>query len=54
VNGVANRRVADVSIMRNVVSADTGATSIMIGEDAPEMIAADNSVKLKQFFGSEC
>jgi choline dehydrogenase len=53
VNGVANLRVADASIMPNVVSGNTNAASIMIGEKVAEMIAADHGVKLREFVGSE-
>jgi len=52
VNGVANLRVADASVMPNVVSGNTNAASIMIGEKAAEMLATDHGVKLREFVGS--
>ena len=47
--GVADLRVADASVMPNVTSGNTNAASIMIGEKAAEMIAADHGVHLKEF-----
>jgi choline dehydrogenase len=49
VNGVADLRIADASVMPNVVSGNTNAASIMIGEKAAEMLAADHRVQLKEF-----
>src|SRR5262249_18976792 len=49
--GVGKLRVADASVMPNVTSGNTNAASIMIGEKAAEMIAADNGVKLTEFVG---
>ena len=49
--GVADLRVADASVMPNVTSGNTNAASIMIGEKAAEVIAADHGVHLKEFAG---
>ncbi len=51
VNGVANLRVADASVMPAVIGGNTNAPSIMIGEKAAEMIAADHGVQLAEFVG---
>lgn len=51
VMGVGKLRVADASVMPNVVSGNTNAASIMIGEKAAEMLAADHGVKLREFVG---
>jgi choline dehydrogenase len=47
--GVDHLRVADASVMADIVSGNTNATSIMIGEKAAEMIARDNEVALRAF-----
>jgi choline dehydrogenase len=49
--GVDGLRVADASVMPNVVSGNTNAASIMIGERAAEMLAADHRVQLAEFVG---
>ena len=51
-DGVANLRIADASVMPNVVSGNTNAACIMIGEKAAEMIAADHDVALHEFVGA--
>ncbi len=48
VTGVSHLRVADASVMPNIVSGNTNAASIMIGERAAEMVAADHGVTLAQ------
>ena len=50
--GVANLRVADASVMPNVVSGNTNAACIMIGEKAAELLAADHGVHLTAMVGS--
>jgi len=49
--GIADLRIADASVMPNVVSGNTNAAAIMIGEKAAEMLAADHVVQLKEFVG---
>ena len=51
--GVGGLRVADASVMPNVVSGNTNAASVMIGEKAAEMVAADHGVALEAFVGKQ-
>jgi choline dehydrogenase-like flavoprotein len=49
--GVDALRVADASVMPDIISGNTNATAIMIGEKAAEMIARDNGITLANFVG---
>jgi len=51
VRGVESLRVADASVMPNIVSGNTNATAIMIGEKAAELIAKEYGVHLNEVVG---
>ena len=46
VYGVRNLRIADASVMPEIPSGNINAPTIMIGERAAEIVAADHDVKL--------
>jgi choline dehydrogenase len=50
--GVKGLRVADASVMPNIVSANTNAAAIMIGEKAAELLAREHSLSLEEFVGA--
>jgi len=52
VNGVQKLRIADASIMPNIISGNTNAACIMIGEKVAELIAHDHAVRLTRFVGA--
>jgi choline dehydrogenase len=51
VHGIQALRVADASVMPNIVSGNTNAAAIMIGEKAAELIATDHGVHLREVVG---
>jgi choline dehydrogenase-like flavoprotein len=52
VHGVNNLRIADASIMPNIVSGNTNAACIMIGEKAAALLATDHGIQLDDPIGN--
>jgi len=50
--GIDGLRVADASVMPNIVSGNTNAASIMIGEKAAELVASDHGIALERVVGA--
>ncbi len=46
-------RIANASVMPDIISGNTDAACIMIGERAAEFVAREHGVTLRQFVGDE-
>lgn len=52
VMGIEDLRIADASVMPDIVSGNTNAAVIMIGERAAELIARDHDIALQELVGA--